>query len=85
MVGAHATAGRGGVSTVLSELTCLALHRPGLDAAVAEVAAYYEELAEVHEHLAADADSIEERQQELALADHAHTHADVLRTNGGGA
>lgn len=83
IVGANATAEHAelaGVSTVLSELTCLALHRPGLGAAVAEIAAYYDELAVVHEHLAATAASIEDRECELALADRAHTHADVLRT-----
>lgn len=64
---------------MLSELTCLALHRPGLDAAVAEIAAYYEELAGVHEHLAAAATSIKERESELTLAARAQLHADVLR------
>lgn len=68
---------------MLSELTCLALHRPGLDAAVAEIAAYYEELAGVHEHLAEGAHTTAERDNELELAAAAQHRADVLRADGG--
>lgn len=72
------------MSSVLSELTCLALHRPGLTAAVAEVSAYYAELAQVHEHLAEAAHTSAERDHELALAAAAQHHADVLTASAPG-
>lgn len=66
------------MSSVLSKLTCLQLHRPGLTAAVVEVAAYFAELALVHEHLADTARTTAERDHELGLAAAAQHRADVL-------
>lgn len=42
------------MSGALSELTCLGLHRPGLNAAPAVVAAWFERVAVVHNRLAAE-------------------------------
>lgn len=62
------------MSTTLSELTVLHLHRPDARASARVVAAFYEELALVHEHLAAEAGG-DESARELALAAHARAHA----------
>lgn len=56
----------------LSELTCLSLHRPGAGATAPELAVFYDELAGVHEHLAAEATTHADRELELALAATAH-------------
>lgn len=65
-----ATGGRGGQrhDRTLSELTCLHLHRPPVDAAPTVLARYFAALALVHEHLAEDATTPAERARELDLA-----------------
>lgn len=65
----------------LSELTCLQLHRPGLHAAAEQVAAYYDELAEVHEQLAREARTVDEHLDEIARATKAHHRALELRAS----
>jgi len=63
----------------LSELTCLSLRRPGTEAPAAELAAYMERIATVHEHLAADCRG-GEAATEHRLAAAYHRHARELRT-----
>lgn len=59
----------------LSEMTVLALHRPGPDAAADTVAAWYDAKERLHAQLAAEDDS----DAELGYAVDAHEHADRLR------
>lgn len=67
------------MSATLSELTCMCLHRPGPDARPDELAGWFDELATVHEHLAAEVTDDAERAHELALAASASRHAHTLR------
>lgn len=65
-------------ASTLSELTCLGLHRPGRDATAAQLAAYYGELATVHQHLAAEAATVADRRRELELAGRISDRATAL-------
>lgn len=67
------------MSGALSELTCLSLRRPGMDAPAADLAAYIERIAAVHEHLAADCRGVEAA-TEHRLAAAYHRHDRELRT-----
>jgi len=68
------------MSSVLSELTCLAINRPAIDAPASVVAGYYAALAAVHEHLAAEAHNPAERDRERTFAASARRHAARLLT-----
>lgn len=64
------------MSGALSELTCLGLHRPGPNAAPAALAAWFERVAVVHDHLAAESSgpaAVLERR--LAAASHQRAKA----------
>lgn len=56
------------MSAVLSELTCLAMRRPGADAAPVDVARFYTAMATVHEHLATESRTTTEQAAEHAYA-----------------
>lgn len=61
---------------VLSELTCLALHRPPAAASHGEQAAYVERLAVAMRHLAAEASPAEAAiERRIAAAHHRHARA----------
>lgn len=68
------------MTSVLSELTCLSLRRPGPDATPRDLALFYDEIGRVREHLAAAASTAGEREHELALAESARHHARTLRS-----
>lgn len=64
--------------SVLSEMTRLALSRPGVHATTVEIAEWYEAKARLHEHIAvgsAEPDADRER----GYAVQAHAHAQQLR------
>jgi len=67
------------MTSTLSELTCLQLHRPGASAAPAAWAAWFDELAHVHEHLAAESRDPCVTATERRLARTAHLRAALLR------
>lgn len=69
---------------VLSELTCLGLHRPGPDAAPVVLAAWFERVAVVHDRLAAESSGAEAAlERRLAAQSHQRAKALVLPTEEG--
>lgn len=66
---------------VLSELTCLVLHRPGADADAAEVARFYAHLATANDNLADQASDPTEQARERGYAVAARDHAARLLTS----
>lgn len=64
--------------TTLIELERLHWQRPSLHAPAADVAAWYEAKAAVHEHLATEARDELSRTRELDFADRARTRARLL-------
>lgn len=67
------------MTSTLSELTCLQLHRPAVSAGPAAWAVWLDELAHVHEHLAAEAHDPRVAATERRLACTAHHRAALLR------
>ncbi|MPY99435.1 MAG: hypothetical protein GEU97_15805 [Actinophytocola sp.] len=67
------------MTSALSELTCLQLHRPAASAAPAAWAVWFDELVHVHEHLAAEARDPHVVATERRLARTAHRRASLLR------
>lgn len=66
--------------SVLSALTCLGLRRPDLAATPSQVASFYDELASLHDRLAAEAVARGEHDRELRLAAVARRHVrEVIR------
>lgn len=67
------------MTSTLSELTCLQLHRPAESASPTAWAAWFDELARVHEHLAAEIQDPASAAVERSLAEAAHDRAARLR------
>lgn len=64
--------------SMLAEITAVAAHRPAANAPVDELAAWYDSVGRMHEHLAADATEHhhdDEVAAELELAAHAYERA----------
>lgn len=66
------------MTSTLSELTCLGLRKPGVTASPSEVADYFDAMASVHAHLAAEAAGAEAT-AERALCAAAYARAEGAR------